>query len=340
MLKLRVTLLAALATPPAAAAQWAYTNTGGGELRGLSAVSDQVVWASGARGTVVRSVDGGRTWTTDTVPGFATLDFRAIHGLSERSAFIASAGEAEKGLAKILSTVDAGRSWKLDFSTDKQGVFLDAIAFWDAKNGIALSDPLDGAFALFMTDDGGRTWSRKAGAGFPRVLPGEAAFAASGSSLVVRGASDVWIGTGGGGRGRVFHSPDRGASWIICDTPVHAEGGAAGVFSLAFFDSRRGVAVGGDYTRRELPAQSVALTVDGGRSWRAAKSPPAAFLSGVAYAGSAARLVAVGLAGTFVSADSGDTWTQVDSVALNSVRFHGTSGWAAGPRGRIARWTP
>lgn len=339
MLKLRVTLLAALATPPAAAAQWAYTNTGGGELRGLSAVSEQVVWASGARGTIVRSTDGGRTWTTDTVPGFASLDFRAIHAFSGRAAFIASAGEAEKGLAKILATTDA-KAWTLAFSTDQQGVFLDAIAFWDAQNGIALSDPLDGAFALFVTDDGGRTWSRKASDAFPRVLPGEAAFAASGSSLIVHGASDVWIGTGGGGRGRVLHSPDRGASWIVSDAPVHAEGSAAGIFSLAFFDSRRGVAVGGDYTKRALAAQSVALTMDGGRSWRAAKSPPAAFLSGVAYAGSAARLVAVGLADTFVSADSGDSWTQVDSVALNSVRFHGASGWAAGPRGRIARWTP
>ena len=339
MLKLRITLLAALATPPAAAAQWAYTNTGGGELRGLSAVSDQVVWASGARGTVVRSADGGRTWTADTVPGFSSLDFRAVHAFGERAAFVASAGEAEKGLAKILSTAD-GKTWTLAFSTELKGAFLDAIAFWDAKSGIALSDPVDGAFALFATTDGGRTWSRMPGAGFPHVLAGEAAFAASGSSLVVRGTSDVWIGTGGGGRGRVFYSPDRGSSWIICDTPVHAEGGAAGIFSLAFFDSRRGVAVGGDYTKRALPAPSVALTVDGGRNWRVAKSPPAAFLSGVAYAGSPARLVAVGLAGTFASADSGDTWTQVDSIPLNAVRFHGENGWAVGPRGRVARWAP
>lgn len=87
-----------------------------------------------------------------------------------------------------------------------------------------------------------------------------------------------------------MHSPDRGRSWIVCETPVHAAGGASGIFSLAFFDSRRGVAVG--------------------------------------------------LAGTFVSSDSGESWTQVDSIALNALRFSGASGWAAGPRGRVARWTP
>ena len=73
---------------------------------------------------------------------------------------------------------------------------------------------------------------------------------------------------------------------------------------------------------------------------RAAKTPPPAFLSGVSYAGSPASLVAVGLAGTFVSADSGDSWVQVDSVALNTVKFLGKNGWAVGPRGRVARWTP
>jgi photosystem II stability/assembly factor-like uncharacterized protein len=134
-----------------------------------------------------------------------------------------------------------------------------------------------------------------------------------------------------------MHSADRGETWSVTETPVFAEGGAAGIFSLAFFDRLRGAAVGGDYTKPRHAAQSVALTYDGGRTWYAAKSPPAAYLSGVSYAGTADRLVAVGLAGTFVSRDSGQTWTQSDSVPLNSVRFSGRTGFAVGPRGRVAR---
>lgn len=337
---LRVSLLAALTLPQAATAQWVYTMTGAGELRGLSVFGTYAVWASGARGSVVRSTDGGRTWIADTVPGSTTQDFRAIHAVSDGAAFIASAGEAEKGLANIFATSDAGRRWNLAFTTEEKGVFFDALEFWDIKNGVALSDPVDSAFALFITADSGRTWNRLPAAQLPRVLPGEAAFAASGSSMVLRGKSEVWIGTGGGGRGRVMYSPDRGATWTVAETPVHADGAAAGIFSLAFFDSKRGAAVGGDYAKRTLAATSVALTSDGGRSWRAAKAPPAAFLSGVAYAGTPANLVAVGLAGTFASKDGGDTWVQVDTIPLNSVRFRGTAGWAAGPRGRVARWEP
>ena len=43
------------------------------ELRGLSVVSPTVVWASGQRGTVVHTRDGGAHWTRDTIPGALTV---------------------------------------------------------------------------------------------------------------------------------------------------------------------------------------------------------------------------------------------------------------------------
>lgn len=319
------------------AAQWTYVaSPTTSELRGLSMAGQSVTWASGARGIVVRSVDGGRTWAADTVPGAAAFDLRAIHAMSDAVAYTASAGEAEKGLANIFATGDAGRHWNRLFTTAQQGVFLDAIAFWNAHDGIALSDPVDGAFVVLLTGDAGRTWTRIPAFRLPRNLPGEAAFAASGSSLVVRGSGDVWIGTGGNAA-RVFHSSDRGSTWRVATVPIFSRGAGAGVFSLAFFDAHRGIAAGGDYTQPRLAATSVALTFDGGRTWRAAESPPAAYLSGIAYAGTSRDLVAVGLAGTFVSRDGGDSWTQTDTIALNSVRFFGRTGIAVGPRGRIAR---
>lgn len=327
-----------LALPSAAAGQWIFERSGTTmELRGLSVASDRVVWASGRSGTVARSTDGGRTWTADSIPGYTGLDLRAIHALNDDAAFAASAGEAAKGHAKILASGDAGRHWNLVYETDRAGVFLDAIAFWDPRHGLALSDPVDGAFFVLVTRDGGRSWSPLPAGALPPVLPGEAAFAASGGSLVLHGDSTAWIGTGGGGRARVMRTTDRGRTWSVVDVPVHADGPAAGIFALAFHDADTGVAVGGDYTRPHLRAGSVALTSDGGRTWRPAREPPAAYLSSVAFAGSPAHLVAVGLAGTFVSRDGGDRWTHVDTIPLNAVRYRGTAGFAVGPGGRVAR---
>lgn len=336
MQTLRLIALVVLIAPPLPA-QWTYVSSGTtAELRGLSAPDGRVAWASGARGTVLRSVDGGRTWVADTIAGAAHLDFRSVHAHSDAAAVIASAGEAEKGLARMFSTGDAGRHWNECWTTDTRGVFLDAIGFWDLNHGIALSDPVDGRFFVLTTSDGGRTWARLPPAQLPEVLPGEAAFAASGTSIALVAPSHVWIGTGGGGRARVMHSPDRGRTWSVTETPAHAVGSAAGIFSIAFLDTLRGVAAGGDYTRPALKAPSVTLTDDGGRTWRVAADPPAAYLSGVSYAGDARRLVAVGLAGTFVSRDGGERWTQTDTMPLNSVRFHGRRGLAVGPRGRVA----
>ena len=331
-----------LAAPLTLRAQWALTAVSTrAEFRGLSVVGDSVAWASGTHGTVARTADAGATWTVYTVPGADSLDLRSIVGLGPDVAVAASAGAAERGQARIFRTADAGRTWTEVYATREPGVFLDALAFWDARHGIAQSDPVDGTFFLIATGDGGRTWTRIASAALPRTLPGEAAFAASGACLVVRGTGDVWIGTGGGARARVFHSPDRGRSWSVYETPVLANTSAAGIFALAFRDARRGVAVGGEYTQPHLAAVNVAVTDDGGRTWRAARGPLVpAYLSGVDYDSAAREFVAVGLAGTAVSRDGGESWIATDTLAFNAVRFGpGGFGVAAGPDGRLARWT-
>ena len=158
------------------------------------------------------------------------------------------------------------------------------------------------------------------------------------------GSSNVWIGTGGGARARVFRSTDRGRTWSVADTPIHAGNSASGIFSVAFADPAHGVVVGGEYTKPKTPFDNVALTSDGGATWVLAHGPmPPGYMSAVAYVpGTNGKwFVAVGLAGTARSNDAGETWTMVDSVAYNSVAFASAmDGWAAGPRGRIAKWIP
>ena len=331
-----------LSAPRIAGAQWRPQPSGtDAEFRGLSVVSRTVAWASGARGRYARTTDAGRTWRVDSVPGAGTLDFRAVHAIDSRTAVLASAGDADKKQARIYRTADGGAHWTLVYSTEQKGVFLDALAFWDTRHGIALSDPVEGRFFLLTTGDGGRSWIRLAPDGIPPALQGEAAFAASGSCLTVQGPTNVWIGTGGGAKARVYRSTDRGRTWSVAETPVHAGGASSGIFSVAFRDARHGIAVGGDYQQATGNVANVALTDDSGETWRLAPgAPPNAYLSAVSYVPNSTLVVAVGLAGTAVSSNLGESWTMIDSVSYNSVRFAtGDAGWAAGPRGRIARWS-
>ena len=339
-----ISLLTAALLPAVGQAQWVpqQSNTTA-EIRGLVAVSPTVVWASGTRGRVLRTTDGGSTWRVDTVPGADSLDLRGIAARGATSAVAMAAGEAEKGAAKIFRTTDGAR-WSQQFDTREKGAFLDALAFWDDQHGIALGDPIDGRLFLLTTDDGGATWTRVSTANAPPVLPGEAAFAASGTCITVFGTSNVWIGTGGGARARVFRSSDRGHTWAVADTPLHAGNSASGIFSVAFTDARHGVVVGGEYSKPKALVDNVALTSDGGATWTRARGPlPAGYMSAVAYlpGTNGQTVVAVGLGGTARSTDGGESWTMLDTVAYNSVVFASAkAGWAAGPRGRIAKWFP
>jgi photosystem II stability/assembly factor-like uncharacterized protein len=341
---IKLIILASASIAAAAGAQWTPQSSGTtAEFRGLSVVSPTVVWASGTRGRVAHTKDGGRTWTVDTVAGAGTLDLRSIRAASATRAWAASAGPAEQGQAKIFATSN-GREWRLEYATTDSGAFLDAMAFWDDRHGIALSDPVGGKLFLLTTADGGAHWTRLPTDDAPPMLPGEAAFAASGTCIAVQGTSKVWIATGGGARARVFRSADRGRTWSVTDTPVHAGNASSGNFSVAFSDALHGVVVGGDYQQAHAALDNVALTSDGGRTWTLPKGPlPQGYMSGVAYVpGTAGKsIVAVGLGGTARSSDGGQSWTMVDTVGYNSVAFASRdAGWAVGPRGRIGRWTP
>src|SRR6185312_13537987 len=184
------------------------------------------------------------------------------------------------------------------FEEKRAGVFFDAIAFWDHKHGIVLSDPVDGRFALFTTDDGGASWKQIPSAALPPALPNEGAFAASNSCLTVHGSGAVWFATGGASVARVFRSADRGKSWKVAETPMHPKNASSGIFSLAFSSAKNGVAVGGDYQHpdsSDLP--NPLRTFDGGQSWQpfAPTNPAGIYFSSVALGHD--QLVTAGIKG-------------------------------------------
>lgn len=300
-------------------------------LRGLCAVSAQVAWVSGTRGTYGRTTDGGKTWSVGTVPGAAKLDFRDVEAFDAMTAYLMSAGPGED--SRIYKTTDGGQTWTLQFKNPDPDAFYDAIAFWDDKHGIALSDPVKGQFQLIATENG-VDWQRFA-TDLPPALPKEGAFAASGTCLVTHGKNDVWFCTGGAKHARVFHSSDRGQNWTVTETPVLAGVESAGTFSLAFKDEKHGMVVGGDYRKPNEPGSNAAITADGGHTWTLLQSP-LPYRSGVAWAGN--RWIAVGTSGSNFSVD-GMGWKLLDQENYNSVAFTPTGeGWAVGPKGRIVKF--
>jgi photosystem II stability/assembly factor-like uncharacterized protein len=302
------------------------------DFRGLCVVGPDVAWVSGTMGTYARTVDGGKTWSVGTVPGAEKLDFRAVGAFGAQTAYLLSAGPGDA--SRVYKTADGGKSWALQYKCADPAAFFNALAFWDDKHGLALGDPVEGRFQLLVTDDGGASWKLLPAKALPPALPGEGAFAASGTCLVARGEADAWFATGGAKAARVFRSTDRGRSWEVSETPVAAGVGSAGIFSVAFRDRDHGLVVGGDYRKPDAVGATAAATSDGGKTW-VALDRRLPYRSAVAWAKD--RWVAVGTSGSDISRDDGRTWTPLDRENYNAVGFTPTgAGWAVGPKGRIA----
>jgi photosystem II stability/assembly factor-like uncharacterized protein len=315
--------------------RWTPLTTGAtARLRGVSAASDRVVWASGANGTVIRTADGGETWQTLAIPGAEKLDFRDVDAIDERTAFALSIGPGEA--SRIYKTSDAGATWIEQFVNRDPDAFFDAMAFWDANRGVAFSDSVDGLFVILTTSDGGKSWNRVPSTALPPALANEGAFAASGTNVAVLPPGHVWIGTGAANEARVLRSSDGGRTWSVTKTPL-AAGPSAGIFSIAFSDPRNGIVVGGDYKLEAVASDNAGVTTDGGATWTLIGGL-SGFRSAVAYL-SPATLIAVGPSGTDHSSDRGKTWTRVEGPGFHAFARSPQSqtGYGVGEKGAAGK---
>ena len=300
-------------------------------FRGLAVVSRETVWASGTGGTVIRTSDGGASWTVIKVPGAEKLDFRDIEAFDDRTAYVLSIGPGET--SRIYKTTDGGSTWKEQFRNADPKMFFDAMACWDRDNCVVMSDPVEGHYPIFRTTNGGANWDRVISDRMPASKDGEAAFAASGTCLYIAPGGTLYL-VSGGKDARVFSSTDRGTTWSVTNTPIVRGPAGAGIFSIAFRTPLHGLAVGGDYEKPNNAANNVAYTSDGGKTWNEGPGV-SGYRSAVAFIDDRTA-VAVGTNGTDLSRDRGRSWKKIGNEDLNAVAAKGKNAvWAVGPKGGV-----
>lgn len=324
-------------------------------FRTVHTLNSTTCWIGGSNGTIIMTNNEGKKWKKMIVPGADSLDFRDIHAFNKTTALALSSGESEKGKARIYRTTDEGVTWNIVYETTQPGVFLDGFDFWQKGKGICFGDPVDGRFFVITTDNEGETWQELPISQRPEALPGETAFAASGTSLITHGKSSAFIGTGGGKTARILSTDDFGASWTATTTELPA-GPSAGIFGLRFWSSKNGIAVGGDYQQIKLNSENVLLTNDGGKTWKVSeKTYPVGLKEAVGihtlkadnYLNNDVQLsknsdkkilIAVGPNGSSYSKNGGKSWRQMGKEAFHAISFGGKAGYAVGANGLVARF--
>jgi photosystem II stability/assembly factor-like uncharacterized protein len=289
-------------------------------IRALEVVNDKTVWWAGSNGLVGHTKDGGKTWKTDTLSHQGKLlHFRAI-SVTESAVFVLSI----ESPALLFKSSDQGRNWDLVYQEDHASAFYDAMQFWNPREGIAMGDPTDGCISIIITRDGGDSWQKLPCSQLPTAADGEAAFAASNSNIALHG-DNAWVVTGGA-KARVLHSPDKGKTWTITQSPIKEGGQMTGIYSVDFWDANQGIIFGGDWNEKADNHQNKAVTSNGGKSWQLiANGSGAGYRSSVKFLpqgkGKGKAILAVGIPGISISPDAGNSWRDLSTESWYAASF-------------------
>ncbi|MBX3747275.1 MAG: hypothetical protein KF833_18355 [Verrucomicrobiae bacterium] len=269
-------------------------------------------WVVGEAGLLVRTMDGGRSWT---VPSEVTWEAPAgvePEASAATEAYGEKAGDMPPNVEQRSLPAEQRGVRQPDAETPRGPRDLYAVHFADEQRGWVVGD----GGVILRTEDGGATWRRQM----------------SGTDADLRSVSTV-DGTNGwavGWDGIVLRTADGGATWGAQTSGIRER-----LLSVAFADGQRGWAVG--------EAGTILRTEDGGASWREQTSGTKEYLMSVAVA-DGQRAWAVGGGGTLLrTEDGGENWRVPTSGSGANEEFRsvamadGTNGWAVGWGGTILR---
>ncbi len=255
-----------------------------------------------------------RTITLDSLK----LEFRSI-AQTKSDIYILSVGNP----ALLYKINKKDLSYKLVYRENHEKVFYDAIHFIDNKKGIAIGDPTEDTFSIITTVDGGATWNKIPSNNLPKLVLGEAAFAASNTNICVKGNTIFLVS--GGIKSRVFVSDDFCKTWQVYETPIIQGQSMTGIFSADFLNEKTGIIVGGNYELQSDNNSNKAITFDGGQTWKLV-----GINQGFGYAScvqfvpntNGKNILSVGTTGIYNSTNQGENWNKLsDDKDLFTLRF-------------------
>jgi photosystem II stability/assembly factor-like uncharacterized protein len=287
-------------------AQWSVQTSGTTQLLySVSAVDNDVVWACGAAGTVLRTTNGGTNWTS---VGAAPVNgaLYNIFGIDQSTALVT--GSATN--AVVWKTTNGGASWNQVFI--QPGGFINVIEIGAGGVGFMQGDPVGGRWSLWRTLDGGTTWDSTLA-----YLPQAGSEAGWNNSLFVSG-TNLYFGTN---NSKIYASNNGGLTWTAQSTPE------LNTYAV-WFNGLTGVSGGTGGIR----------SINGGTNWTAVTLPGTGNVNGIAGVGNNFWLSRSGTA-IYKSTDAGATWTTdyTAATAISDIALSRTGNgiWAVGATGGI-----
>jgi len=302
----------------------------GVSIRGMAVPNKNTIWASGSKGSIAKSVNGGSEFEWLQVKGYESRDFRSIHAWDNKEAIIVAVAAP----AIILKTKDGGVTWYKVYENSDTLMFLDAIHFKDSSNGLVVGDPINNQIFLLSSNDKGENWNEVPSSYFKTPLEkGEAFFASSGSNIAQLSKDDFLVS--GGLRSRLWINGE------AINIPIIQGGKTTGANSMAISPNGNNLMiVGGDFMKDTSRLQNaVGLKQLLRKSkWVISRSlgHPNGYRSGVEYI-TDSILIACGTTGVDISINQGKSWELISTESFHVVRKQPNTKavFLAGAGGRI-----
>jgi len=310
-------------------------------IRGLAVPNTNTIWASGSKGSIAKSVNGGLDFQWMQIKGYESRDFRSIHAWDDKEAIIVAVAAP----AIILKTKDGGATWYKVYENTDTLMFLDAIHFKDTSNGLVVGDPINNQIFLLSTVNKGENWKQVPSSYFKTPLEkGEAFFASSGSNIAQLSKDDFLVS--GGLRSRLWINGE------AMDIPILQGDKSSGANSMAISPSGYYIIiVGGNFMKDTSRLQNaVGLKLMEERNSKPQKLSlrkskividksigyPNGYRSGVVYVTNSI-LIACGTKGVDISKNKGKSWELISTESFHVVRKQPNTKavFLAGAGGRI-----
>ncbi|MDP4277681.1 MAG: T9SS type A sorting domain-containing protein [Bacteroidota bacterium] len=293
-------------------AQWRQSLTGQTSLiNNLSVVTDNVIWALDQMGQAVSvSTDGGASWIVKSLP--SELVAGNVTSLSATSATTAYLIVSDSNLKGIYKTTDSGFTWtKQATGFNASSPWPDFVYFWNENDGVAVGDPINNTFEIYVTTNGGELWTQVPVQNIP--LCDQYEFGYSSNTVFKVLGNSICFYTN---KGRLFRSWDKGLTWSVVSTPLTSGSN----MSVVFKDDNHGLCSNADVYTSDYQLYA---TSDGGSTWNSV-----AGVQGVKQLYYSAALNAYFSAnlwlGLMYSLDDGLTWTthpSMDKMGISGMGF-------------------
>lgn len=258
-----------------------------------------------AEGVAIKTTDGGDTWS-EIVGGAGTDGIEAICFTSVDVGFMAGWNDY------FAKTTDGGDTWT-DITVGIDNWYFFDMEFWDANNGIAASFTNTSGVAIYVTADGGNTWTLSSGVNH------------NVQDITYADANTLYAV---GGDEKISKSIDGGYTW----SEIYS-GNYQYFFMGVGFDGNFGV-VGGEDGK-------IMSTIDGGSTWSTYATGYHNFAAVHVFNADSAYI-----GGTdediYKTTDSGNTWQVEDNGSGSSHIYKikytdNNTGFLCGSQGMIKR---